>query len=98
MSPNERHPDKDVQKALETAAAAGAELEVRRGRGHAWGRLSCGLGGEQGCAMMIWSTPKNSHTHARAIAALIRKCPHSREEAEAAIDTAPTPANAHVDD
>lgn len=96
MSPRDRHPDKDVQKALEAAEADGALVEARHGRGHAWGRIRCGRGGHQGCALMIWSTPKNPHGHARLIRNLMRKCPHPRPEPE--VTHEPTGAQRHSHD
>jgi hypothetical protein len=98
MSPRTRHPDKDVQKALEEAMMAGADLEVRPKKGHAWGRLSCGRGGQHSCRMLIWCTPSNPHAHARDIRALTRKCPHNVVETE--IDSQPDhpPAHAHAHD
>jgi hypothetical protein len=98
MSPRNRHPDKDVQKALDAAGDAGAELEVRPKQGHAWGRLSCGGRGQDRCAMLIWSTPRNPYAHARDIRALMRKCPHTAQDTDTGVRAYQPPAHASTDE
>src|SRR4051794_3245438 len=97
MSPRNRHPNKDVQKALEEAEDEGAELELRGKKGHAWGRLYCGRGGQRPCCLLVWSTPKSPHALAKDIRSFMRKCPHKPEEADIA-DRNAEPAKVTTDD
>ena len=70
----QRHPDKDVEKALQFAEANGWTVAKRKGgAGHAWGRAICP---DDSCSVAIWSTPRNSGDHANDIRRAIRRCPH----------------------
>lgn len=74
MAPRPRNQDKDVEKQLKRAEAAGGWV-VDYPSGH-WGRLSC-LGDESGehCSLAISGTPRGSG-HFRTVRATLRKCPH----------------------
>jgi len=89
MRPRARHPEKEIEKALRDAEVDGAVIEVRGKKGHAWGRMNCGRGGQHECRLRIWSTPGNPYAHARDIRALMRKCPHVGPEPELARTDAP---------
>lgn len=80
MSCGDRHPNKDVEKALLAAEDKGWSVEARGKRGHAWGRLHCPYDGQDRCQLLIWSTPKNPHAHARDIRTRVKNCPHIHEE------------------
>jgi hypothetical protein len=66
-----RHADKEIRKALKRALDAGWQLEA--GKGHRFGTLRCG----DGCEVAVWSTPRNSSTHAKRIREAIERCPHA---------------------
>jgi hypothetical protein len=57
----ERHPKKDVEKALRFGEEAGWVVSVLH-RGHRWGTMVCRSGS---CAESVWSTPKNPTNHAK---------------------------------
>lgn len=47
---------------------------------HAWGRLLCPLEAREGCAMSIWSTPRDNDVHAEQIKRSVKRCPHKMED------------------
>jgi hypothetical protein len=71
MAKGDRHPNKDIRKAI--AEAEGAGWTVESGKNHTWGRVHCG----HGCRIAVWSTPRNPTTIARRIKEAVQKCPHS---------------------
>jgi hypothetical protein len=69
-----KHPDKDVERALRAAEAAG--FIVVTGRGH-WGQLRCRGKPPNVCkTMSINGSPRNPGTHARQIGRFVARCPH----------------------
>jgi hypothetical protein len=73
MASKDRHPDKDIRKAIVHASRAGWTVEKSKGAGHRWGTLSCG----HGCAMSIAGTPRRPGDIAKRIHEAIEKCEHS---------------------
>lgn len=81
-----KHPNKDVEAALEYAEAHGWWVEPARG--HAWGRMYCPWNDDECrcgefCIASIWSTPRNPGNHARQIGRVVDGCtggPCSGEE------------------
>lgn len=71
-----RHPKKAIEQAVRYAEELGWEL--RKGRGHAWGRLFCphGLGG---CQVRVASTPRSPDREAQRIRHEVDKCPHQED-------------------
>ena len=69
----DKHPKKEIRKALREADAEGWEIE--RKRGHAWAVARCG----GGCKISIFSTPANAENHANQIRRALRRCPHRNE-------------------
>jgi len=72
-----RHPDKEIQAAVEHALDKGWSLI--KGRGHAWGMLRCPHNDTdcrcgEFCQMSVWSTPKNPGRFARQILQKIDDC------------------------
>jgi hypothetical protein len=65
-----RHPNKEIRKALKLAEQSGWSLE--EGRGHRFGTVRCGAG----CAVAVWSTPRNPSIHAKRIREALVRCPH----------------------
>ncbi len=69
-----RHPDKDIEAAVQYAEELGWIFE--KSHGHAWGRLKCPHSTREGCHLSVWSTPKVPEHHARHIRQTIDICPH----------------------
>lgn len=68
-----RHPKKEVAEALRRAE--GAALEVREiHRGHRWGEVCCG---ECQASLGVWSTPRDSGTHAKQIDRFVSRHKHN---------------------
>jgi malate/lactate dehydrogenase len=72
MGRGDRHPDKDIRKAIKDAQDAGWKIERAKGKGHRWGTASCGAG----CEVAIWSTPRRPQTIAKRIREAIEGCQH----------------------
>lgn len=70
MAKGDRHPDKDIRKAIKEAQDAGWDVE--KGKGHRCGTLSCG----HGCKVGVWSTPRRPGDIAKRIREAVQKCPH----------------------
>ncbi|HBP6688244.1 TPA: hypothetical protein L6B04_08240 [Pseudomonas aeruginosa] len=80
------HPKKEVEEALQHAEAQGWRVEV--GGSHAWGRIYCPYNDEECrcgefCITSVWSTPKNSGNHARALRRVVDNCTTHRKRYEA---------------
>jgi hypothetical protein len=65
-----RHPDKEIRKALTLALQN--DWSLQQSSGHRFGTLRC----SEGCAVAIWSTQRNTSTHAKRIREAIERCPH----------------------
>lgn len=94
MSSGNRHPHKDVEKALREAEEAGWGVEARGKRGHAWGRLNCPHTGADCCQLLIYSTPRNPYALVRIIRTHVTNCPHTHEENPGPAGPSPTASNA----
>ena len=70
MAKGDRHPDKDIRKAIKEALDAGWQVE--KGKGHRWGTLMCA----RGCKVGVWSTPRRPGDIAKRIREAVEKCPH----------------------
>ena len=79
MAKGDRHPDKDIRKAIRGAQEAGWAVEKAKGAGHRWGTLSCG----RGCEVAIWSTPRRPGDMAKRIGEAVKKCDHRLDAPEA---------------
>lgn len=75
MSARPRHPDKEVERAIQYAERKGWRVVKRSG--HAWGRLRCPFADRNGCQVSVWSTPRNAGAHARQIMMGVDKCSHA---------------------
>ncbi len=82
MARRRRHPDKDVEAAIQYAETRGWRIEKRKG--HAWGRLFCPWADRSGCMISVWSTPRSGANHARQIRRGVDQCDH-READDAGI-------------
>jgi len=70
------HPNKEIEAAIQYAEKHGWRYKSAGNSAHAWGRLLCPLSTRDGCAMSVWSTPRNSQNHAIQIRRSVDKCPH----------------------
>jgi hypothetical protein len=73
MTSRDRHPDKDIRKAIKDAERAGCKADRSKGAGHRWGTLSCG----SGCAVALAGTPRRPGDIAKRIHEAIKKCDHN---------------------
>jgi len=95
--PRKKHPDKEVEKALQYAESAG--WTIIEGGGHARGKLRCPFNSNDcrcgiHCTTSIWSTPQNPGNHARQIRRVVDNCSggmtETAKEAESATDSSET--------
>jgi hypothetical protein len=73
MTTRERHPNKDIRKAIKDAERVGWRTEISKGSGHRWGTLSCG----SGCAIPLAGTPRRPGDIAKRIREAVVKCDHN---------------------
>lgn len=77
--PRRRHPDREIEMALQYAEAHGWRVETSSGHAHAWGRMYC-PGGNAGCGLSnnrvttIAGTPRSAGDHARRLRHLVDRC------------------------
>lgn len=76
MPRRKRHPDKEIELAIQYAEKKGWRYMKAGTSAHAWGRLLCPQQNREGCSMSIWSTPRNSTVHAKQIYRRVDLCPH----------------------
>lgn len=79
-----RHPNKDIEAALQYAESFGWEVKVKKG-GHSWGQLLCPNNDNECrcgdfCIMSVWSTPRNPQGHANQLAGKIDGCIHNQAD------------------
>lgn len=72
-----KHPKKEIEKALRFAEQHGWRLLV--GGAHAWGKLYCPYNDSdcrcgEFCITCVWSTPRNTANHAKALRKVVEKC------------------------
>jgi len=71
-----KHPNKDIERAIQYALISGWRYKAIGGSAHAWGRLLCPLQTREGCSLSVWSTPKDTVRHARQIRRRVDSCGH----------------------
>ncbi len=76
MAKRKKHPFDAIERAVKYAESKGWEYRPPGGSAHAWGRVYCPLRCREGCAISIWSTPRNPEHHALQLIRRINKCPH----------------------
>ena len=74
MSKRSRHPNKEIEAALNYAESLGWRVEKAKGKGHAWGRMYCRFANRRGCKMSVWSTPGVPEDHAERIVKKVNNC------------------------
>lgn len=65
MITRKKHPHKTVEHAIQFAMNQGWRYQKPGNSAHAWGRLLCYLDSREGCAMSVWTTPRNPELHAK---------------------------------
>lgn len=70
-----RHPDKDIEAAIQYALAKGWRIVLSSG--HAWAKMYCVGAGRGACVHSVYSTPRNPMKHARQILAYVNNCGHT---------------------
>lgn len=80
MIQRKRHSNKEIEIVILFAENHGWRYKKAGNSAHAWGRLLCPFKGRGGCSMSIWSTPRNTETHAKRIMRAVKKCVHQHEE------------------
>ncbi len=79
--PNRRkHPNKEIEAAIRYAESQGWRYKEAGNSAHAWGRLLCPLEAREGCALSVWSTPRNPYQHAEQITKRVTLCPHIEKD------------------
>ena len=68
-----KHPNKEIQRAIEIALESGREWVETGKSSHAFCRLRCLLGHSEH-QLSVWSTPKNPEGHARQIVRKVKQC------------------------
>ena len=76
MKKRNKHPNKEIEKAIRHAETKGWRYHETGRSAHAWGRLLCPLQSRDGCSMSIWSTPRSADVYAKQIRNRVDKCPH----------------------
>ncbi|MDF1761369.1 MAG: hypothetical protein P1U40_12620 [Coxiellaceae bacterium] len=76
MPGRKKHPRKEIELAIQYAESKGWLYKKSVNSAHAWGRLLCPLHTPEGCALSIWSTPRNVRIHADQIKRRIDRCLH----------------------
>ena len=80
MSKRPKHPNKEIETAIKHAELQGWRYKESGDSAHSWGRLLCPLESREGCAMSVWSTPRNPYQHADQIKRRIKMCPHTETD------------------
>jgi len=71
-----KHPNKEIEAAIQYAESKGWYYPDAGNSSHAWGRLLCSKKGRGACRLSIWSTPKVPENHAKQIRRNVNKCSH----------------------
>lgn len=76
VSSRKKHPNKEIEKAIQYAESKGWRYKKAGQSAHAWGRLLCPFGERDGCSLSVWSTPRNADVHAEQIKKRVKQCKH----------------------
>ena len=77
--PRTKHPSKDIEMALQYAEEQGWQISKTTGSSHCWGYMRCPENSKDcwngmHCQTSIWSTPRSTGNHAKAIKRIVDKC------------------------
>jgi hypothetical protein len=73
-----RHPSKEIEAAVRYAEERGWAVQISSG--HAWGKMLCPLHTREGCVVWVYSTPRSTGNHAKALLRKVDACRHAHEE------------------
>jgi len=78
-----KHPDKELEEALQYAEKNGWLVEI--GGSHAWGKIYCPYNDKECrcgefCIASISSSPRNAGNHARQIKRLVDNCKNHQKK------------------
>jgi hypothetical protein len=82
-----RHPNGEIEKALQHAESEGWRVELTGKSSHAWGRMYCPYNDPncrcgEFCITSISGTPRNPETHAKQIRRVVDGCTGGRTDVE----------------
>ena len=82
-----KHPDKNINDAVNYAVKNGWEVVEAGSSSHAWARLKCPYNdpecrGGKFCLNSVWSTPKNPQNHAKQIRRIVDRCINKDRDTE----------------
>lgn len=80
MIKRKKHPNKEIEKAIQYAEKRGWEYRESGNSSHTWGKLHCPLHTREGHHMSIYTTPKNPTNYAKLIYQRVDKCEHNEKE------------------
>jgi len=74
-----KHPNKDIEAALQYAEEQGWTIQKSTGSAHCWGQMLCSSNNRACrngiyCRQSVWSTPRNSVNHSRVLKRIVDKC------------------------
>jgi len=75
-----KHPDKDIEAAIQYAENMGWRFKESGASSHAWGKLLCPKHTREGHQLSIYGTPRNSFQYAQLIRQRVNKCNHDKPE------------------
>lgn len=73
MVSRDRHPNKEIEEAIQYAIGKGWKVEQNRGHG---GRIKCPYDHRDGCMISFASTPRCSKNEKRRLLRYIDRCSH----------------------
>ena len=84
--PRKKHPNKEIEEALQYAE--GNQWRIENSKGHPFAQMYCPFkdacetceSNGKWCRVGIWSTPRNTANHARDIKKIVDRCIRKREE------------------
>lgn len=72
-----KHPNKEIQAAIDFAISKGWRIIKAGSSAHAFCRIYCPENNRNGCKLSIYSTPRSAKNHARLIVRRVNDCPHN---------------------
>lgn len=78
-----RHPDKQIEQAVQYAIDLGWTWEISSG--HPWAKLMCPEKSREGCTVFVYSTPRSGENHARHIRREVDICQHFQQDQGSAL-------------
>ena len=80
MARRSKHPNKEIEDAIQYAEKNGWSYKDAGKSAHAWGQLLCPLHTREGHRISVWSTPRSAYNHAQQIRRAVDRCKHEEED------------------